>query len=280
MTAENDELLSRNEISTIFGKIPSIIQVHADILDNLTIYMKMFREKGTSHCWASALEMCDQTRHKFHSFLKMAESKKECQKNSLKDMLIRPVQRIPSVLLLLQELLKKTDKSNQDYKKTNESRRKVEIYTRSLEVCNQIEDISPELITGQLVLAKNRSNTSSKMPPGTGNNSSMMSGSLNGSLMDRSSKSTLTRQMTFSALKRNKEKNLTSLFVAICSLLFAPWRSVATEFHTTGSIRRPSQLRRAVSSVSINFSHGLQRFTSKSRLNNIGEMHERSIRFH
>lgn len=32
----------------------------------------------------------------------MAESNPECQKNSLKDMLIRPIQRIPSVLLLLQ----------------------------------------------------------------------------------------------------------------------------------------------------------------------------------
>lgn len=32
----------------------------------------------------------------------MAESKPECQKNSLRDLLIRPVQRIPSVLLLLQ----------------------------------------------------------------------------------------------------------------------------------------------------------------------------------
>lgn len=45
----------------------------------------------------------------------MAESKPECQKNSLRDLLIRPVQRIPSVLLLLQELLKRTEKTNQDF---------------------------------------------------------------------------------------------------------------------------------------------------------------------
>jgi len=39
----------------------------------------------------------------FFSFtFKQAEASPECQKNSIRDLFIRPVQRIPSVLLLLQ----------------------------------------------------------------------------------------------------------------------------------------------------------------------------------
>ncbi|KAI1715353.1 rhoGEF domain-containing protein [Ditylenchus destructor] len=183
---EGDELLNKKEIAMIFSKIPAIIQAHNNICNQLE---RMINDWNRETClvgqvWAygandlekvyppyinsydeslQTLELCDVTRPKFHTFLKMAESRTECQKNSLKDMLIRPVQRIPSVLLLLQELLKRTDKSNDDYRwvkgavdqmkkvlqKTNESRRQTEDHKIFLEICNDIEGFPAEWISSE-----------------------------------------------------------------------------------------------------------------------------------
>lgn len=44
---------------------------------------------------------CDRMKPRFHAFLKVCQSKPECGRQSLQDLLIRPVQRLPSVNLLL-----------------------------------------------------------------------------------------------------------------------------------------------------------------------------------
>lgn len=44
---------------------------------------------------------CDKTKPRFHAFLKLCQSKPECGRQSLQDLLIRPVQRLPSINLLL-----------------------------------------------------------------------------------------------------------------------------------------------------------------------------------
>jgi len=41
---------------------------------------------------------------RFHAFLKVCQSKPECGRQSLQDLLIRPVQRLPSINLLLNGL--------------------------------------------------------------------------------------------------------------------------------------------------------------------------------
>lgn len=47
------------------------------------------------------LVKCDKTKPRFHAFLKLRQSRQECGRQSLQDLLIRPVQRLPSVNLLL-----------------------------------------------------------------------------------------------------------------------------------------------------------------------------------
>ena len=47
------------------------------------------------------LDRCMEEIPKFLSFVKAAESDPRCRKITLKDMLIKPVQRLPSVILLL-----------------------------------------------------------------------------------------------------------------------------------------------------------------------------------
>lgn len=44
---------------------------------------------------------CDQTMPRFHAFLKIGQTKPECGRQSLLDLLIRPIQRLPSITLLL-----------------------------------------------------------------------------------------------------------------------------------------------------------------------------------
>lgn len=47
------------------------------------------------------LEQCDLMKPRFHAFLKIRQAKPECGRQSLKELLIRPVQRLPSISLLL-----------------------------------------------------------------------------------------------------------------------------------------------------------------------------------
>ena len=47
------------------------------------------------------LDKCDQNKPQFHDFLKLCQNKTECSRQSLKELLIKPVQRLPSISLLL-----------------------------------------------------------------------------------------------------------------------------------------------------------------------------------
>lgn len=48
-----------------------------------------------------ALEQCESNNPRFHAFLMIRQSQPECGRQTLKELLIRPVQRLPSVSLLL-----------------------------------------------------------------------------------------------------------------------------------------------------------------------------------
>ena len=47
------------------------------------------------------LSRLDQARPRFHAFLKISQSRPECGRQTLQELLIRPVQRLPSMILLL-----------------------------------------------------------------------------------------------------------------------------------------------------------------------------------
>lgn len=48
-----------------------------------------------------ALQQCDVQNPRFHAFLKINQAKAECGRQTLQDLMIRPVQRLPSVSLLI-----------------------------------------------------------------------------------------------------------------------------------------------------------------------------------
>lgn len=117
------ELLSSLEIKIIFGNFPPIYEVHKNMLDELryaalnwteeTSIGKIFLKYAQDLIKAypsyinffektkEMLDLCDQKKPRFHAFLKLGLSKPECGRQSLKELLIKPVQRLPSILLLL-----------------------------------------------------------------------------------------------------------------------------------------------------------------------------------
>ena len=48
------------------------------------------------------LQRCDKQYPRFHAFLKAKESEAECARQTIVDLLITPIQRLPRIILLLQ----------------------------------------------------------------------------------------------------------------------------------------------------------------------------------
>ncbi|KAI1285925.1 Protein ECT2 [Halotydeus destructor] len=140
--------LDATEMKIIFGNLGPLIEIHEKLVEQL--------EKVVEHSWKEnasigqvftdnvpgmlkayqpfvnffentkqMIEECDTKYPRFHAFIKKCESKPECHRETLTQMLIRPVQRLPSVQLLLKDILKATDKCNPDFVKLEQAISKI-----------------------------------------------------------------------------------------------------------------------------------------------------------
>uniref|UniRef100_A0ABM5G3S4 Protein ECT2 isoform X2 n=1 Tax=Pogona vitticeps TaxID=103695 RepID=A0ABM5G3S4_9SAUR len=129
-------ILAPEEIKTIFGSIPDILDVHIKIKEDLEDLMINWTEGKsigdvilkyskdllrTYPPFVNFFEMsketitkCEKQKPRFHAFLKINQAKPECGRQSLAELLIRPVQRLPSVALLLNDIKKHTAEDNPD----------------------------------------------------------------------------------------------------------------------------------------------------------------------
>uniref|UniRef100_A0A674HAW7 Epithelial cell transforming 2 n=1 Tax=Taeniopygia guttata TaxID=59729 RepID=A0A674HAW7_TAEGU len=129
-------ILAPEEIKTIFGSIPDILDVHTRIKEDLEDLMINWTESKsigdiilkyskdllkTYPPFVNFFEMsketitrCEKQKPRFHAFLKINQAKPECGRQSLAELLIRPVQRLPSVALLLNDIKKHTAEENPD----------------------------------------------------------------------------------------------------------------------------------------------------------------------
>ncbi|XP_069753011.1 protein ECT2 isoform X2 [Narcine bancroftii] len=129
-------ILAQEEIKTIFGSIPDILDVHIKIKSDLEEIILNWSENHsiggiiqnyskdlvkTYPPFVNFFEMskdtigkCAKQNPRFHAFLKINQAKPECGRQSLAELLIRPVQRLPSVVLLLNDLWKHTADDNPD----------------------------------------------------------------------------------------------------------------------------------------------------------------------
>ncbi|XP_046745415.1 protein ECT2 isoform X6 [Diprion similis] len=119
------ELLNSTEAKIIFGNFPPIYEVHKKMLEELrynashwaedvsigNIFLKYAPDLVKAYPpyvnffenTKEMLDQCDQNKPRFHAFLKICQTKPECGRQSLKELLIKPVQRLPSISLLLNE---------------------------------------------------------------------------------------------------------------------------------------------------------------------------------
>ncbi|CAL1675191.1 unnamed protein product [Lasius platythorax] len=177
------ELLNSTEVKIIFGNFPPIYDVHKQLLEALRcsaanwtedisigkIFLKYEPDLVKAYPpyvnffenTKQMLEECDQNKPRFHAFLKNCQTIPECGRQSLKELLIKPIQRLPSINLLLSDILKRTDKSNPDYsaleasisciKKVmtyiNEDKRKTERQLAIFDIFNEIDNCPPHLVS-------------------------------------------------------------------------------------------------------------------------------------
>uniref|UniRef100_A0A3Q2HMZ8 Epithelial cell transforming 2 n=1 Tax=Equus caballus TaxID=9796 RepID=A0A3Q2HMZ8_HORSE len=111
---------------------------------------------------------CEKQKPRFHAFLKINQAKPECGRQSLVELLIRPVQRLPSVALLLNDLKKHTAEENPD-KSTlekaigslkevmthiNEDKRKTEAQKQIFDVVYEVDGCPANLLSSHRSLVQ------------------------------------------------------------------------------------------------------------------------------
>ncbi|KAJ6641054.1 Protein ECT2 [Pseudolycoriella hygida] len=183
MVDTKDALINISEIKSIFNNFSPIYDVHKEMLDKL----RDLQEGWTEECligkiildhrealikayppyvnffeqMKETLVQCDTQNPRFHAFLKIKQTKAECGRQSLQDLMIRPVQRLPSISLLISDILKHTPKSNPDCKELelalkaikevmtyiNEDKRKTEGRLALFDIFNDIENCPPDLVS-------------------------------------------------------------------------------------------------------------------------------------
>ncbi|CAD5230799.1 unnamed protein product [Bursaphelenchus okinawaensis] len=179
------DLASRRLMNNMFSRIEPLYHVHCAILSSLkALAGPNFREwkeekligqvyatpkKDLLERYVSYMNVYDQIKISLDELMKDPtaaplirdlERCPECKKCSLRDLLIRPVQRLPSVVLLLKALKKATDKSLSDYKwlevaissvdevltQSNLRRQQTDVMIKSMECVNEIEGIPAQYV--------------------------------------------------------------------------------------------------------------------------------------
>ncbi|KAL3281139.1 hypothetical protein HHI36_004359 [Cryptolaemus montrouzieri] len=180
---EDEALLNNTELNLIFGKIPAIYDVHVKMLAELkktaghwtedktigSIIVKYSNELQRAYPnfinyfeeMKEVLIQCDQNKPRFHAFLKACQTRPECGRQSLTELMIRPVQRLGSISLLLNDILKNTPKTNPDYTALeqaqevlkeimthiNEDKRKTEGQVTLFNIFNEIDNCPPDIVS-------------------------------------------------------------------------------------------------------------------------------------
>ncbi|XP_030136186.1 protein ECT2 isoform X1 [Taeniopygia guttata] len=183
-------ILAPEEIKTIFGSIPDILDVHTRIKEDLEDLMINWTESKsigdiilkyskdllkTYPPFVNFFEMsketitrCEKQKPRFHAFLKINQAKPECGRQSLAELLIRPVQRLPSVALLLNDIKKHTAEENPDkitleraieslkevMTHINEDKRKTEAQRQFFDVVYEVDGCPANLLSSHRSLVQ------------------------------------------------------------------------------------------------------------------------------
>lgn len=177
------DLLNKSEVKAIFSNFLPIYETHKKMLNALQEINNNWKEESAIgqiilnnrdmllkayppyvnffEQMKAALIQCMKSKPRFQAFLKINQAKAECGRQSLSDLMIRPVQRLPSISLLLNDILKHTPKLNPDHNLLtealraikevmtyiNEDKRKTEGQKQMFDIFNDIENCPPHLVS-------------------------------------------------------------------------------------------------------------------------------------
>lgn len=180
-------LLSATDIKIIFGKIPPILELHKAIRDDLAAVLQKWRDdipvariilehaEDMSKAYPPFINFfeetqqtiaeCERSNPRFHAFLKLCERRPECGRQTLTELLINIVQRIPRIELLLGEILKYTEKGSVENGQLqlaqralkdvmvhiNEAKRNTEGQMVLFNIVNDIDNCPPNLLSATRV---------------------------------------------------------------------------------------------------------------------------------
>ncbi|KAI1235986.1 hypothetical protein IHE44_0002079 [Lamprotornis superbus] len=154
-------ILAQEEIKTIFGSIPDILD-SKDLLKTYPPFVNFFEMSKET------ITRCEKQKPRFHAFLKINQAKPECGRQSLAELLIRPVQRLPSVALLLNDIKKHTSEENPDkitleraieslkevMTHINEDKRKTEAQRQFFDVVYEVDGCPANLLSSHRSLVQ------------------------------------------------------------------------------------------------------------------------------
>ncbi|XP_049822785.1 protein ECT2 isoform X2 [Aethina tumida] len=180
---DDTALLNNTELNLIFGKLPLIYEAHSLMFKEFEFYLNSWTEEAkigdtivkfstnllkayppfinNFEVMKETIDSCDNRYPRFHAFLRAKLTKPECGRQSLQELLIRPVQRLGSISLLLNDILKHTPKTNPDHASLeqalaalrevmthiNEDKRKAECQVKIFTIFNEIDNCPPEIVS-------------------------------------------------------------------------------------------------------------------------------------
>lgn len=196
-----NEFMSKSDVAMMFGKLDPILELHEKIYEKLTNIMaeansilsvvngKKNDDKSLdfAQVWIDAkdemkkaypqyinsfdtikrfFDKQDRENSKFHTFCKAKESNPDFHRLKLTDLMVKPVQRLPSVALLLKEIGKKSESKlkhtaeeaqkviDEVLKIANKTREKNDNLISHLSKFTDIENVPPTLVAANRMFCK------------------------------------------------------------------------------------------------------------------------------
>ncbi|XP_076805982.1 protein ECT2-like isoform X2 [Clavelina lepadiformis] len=179
-------ILASEDMKAIFSSLPEIEAVHRSMNNDLQCLMAKWNDTsciGTlvlkyadefGRCYPSfvnffevsvdTISQCEARSARFHAFLKINQAKRECGRQTLAELLINPVQRLPRIILLLQDIKKHTERENSSHPDVasisnaldalkevmtyiNEDKRKTESQRQIFDIVYEVDGCPPTIVS-------------------------------------------------------------------------------------------------------------------------------------
>nr|CAB3240785.1 protein ECT2 [Phallusia mammillata] len=179
-------ILAGEDMKAIFSSLPDIEFVHRSMSSDIELVVKHWDDlscvgdlilkytEDFGRCYppfvnffevsVETIARCESRSSRFHAFLKINQAKRECGRQTLAELLINPVQRVPRIILLLQDIKKHTERENPKHPDVqniqssidalkvvmthiNEDKRKTESQRQIFDIVYEVDGCPPTIVS-------------------------------------------------------------------------------------------------------------------------------------